>query len=114
MIDMENPKQTTEELTAALNEATKDELVNLTLALQNLLNLVNQSLANNQKLLADQQKTINNCRELIKTLVHLHKGKVTVDLDSFSQATAPGMDLEEKTDEKDCTITLTLTKRSLQ
>lgn len=104
----------TDELKTALNEATKDELVNLTLTLHKILNLVNESLANNQKIIADQQKTINDSRDMVKTMVRMNNDKITIDFKSYIAATAPGMDLESTINKIEHTITLTLTKRSVQ
>lgn len=96
-----------DELKTALNEATKDELINLTLALHKILRVVNDHIGG-------QQETINDCHNMIKTMVHINNGKVTVDINNFNEATVPGMALEAKTNEIDHTMTLTLTKRSVQ
>lgn len=97
----------TDELKTALNEATKDELINLTLALHKILRVVNDHIGG-------QQETINDCQNMIKTMVHMNNDKVTVDINNFNEATAPGMDIETTINKINDTMTLTLTKRSVQ
>lgn len=92
-------------------KTTTEEIEDLTLA---AIVEAETALNYSKKMIEDQQKTINEHRNIIKTLIHINNGKVTFSLGDFSQATAQGIDVESKINEIDHTTTLTLIKRSVQ